>query len=304
MTVVFAAGSGGHLYQLRLLARELSTPDDEVIWITDRTAQTDTLLAGEQVRYVELSAPRDVPAVLRVSREVSRIFSNRKISRVYSTGAGVALSAYLQCLLRGIPFTYIESATRVTGLSLTGRVLDRMPRVDRFVQHASLVNKRWALRPSVFESLAVEKRSRGEEGCSVFVTVGANVQFGFDSLFVQLRRILDESWSVYCQYGVSSESAMYFPGSRMLPWAEVVTRTRSADVVICHAGTGSILTTLMEGKVPVVIPREGGAGEHVDDHQLELARLVGSYGLGIVRAPNELTIEDLIQARSLRCVPK
>ena len=43
-------------------------------------------------------------------------------------------------------------------------------------------------------------------------------------------------------------------------------------MVVTHAGVGSILTCLLNGKRPVVVPRLAGLGEHVDDHQLELAR--------------------------------
>ena len=47
---------------------------------------------------------------------------------------------------------------------------------------------------------------------------------------------------------------------------------RSADKVVTHAGVGSILCADREGHVPLVVPRRHDLGEHVDDHQLELAR--------------------------------
>jgi UDP-N-acetylglucosamine transferase subunit ALG13 len=47
--------------------------------------------------------------------------------------------------------------------------------------------------------------------------------------------------------------------------------TVAASAVICHAGVGSIMTVLAAGKTPVVIPRRRALGEHVDDHQLQIA---------------------------------
>jgi len=52
---------------------------------------------------------------------------------------------------------------------------------------------------------------------------------------------------------------------------EVVASMTRADSVVCHAGVGTIMTALKTGHTPVVIPREARYGEHVDDHQLDIA---------------------------------
>ena len=44
-----------------------------------------------------------------------------------------------------------------------------------------------------------------------------------------------------------------------------------AELVIIHAGAGSVIEALHVGKIPVVMPRRAGYGELVDEHQLELA---------------------------------
>jgi UDP-N-acetylglucosamine transferase subunit ALG13 len=56
-----------------------------------------------------------------------------------------------------------------------------------------------------------------------------------------------------------------------LSFSEVVARIQLADVVVSHAGVGTILCALRAGHTPVVIPRLRRYGEVVDDHQLELA---------------------------------
>jgi len=56
----------------------------------------------------------------------------------------------------------------------------------------------------------------------------------------------------------------------------VVSRTRlmqlmkEADVVVSHAGCGTMLDALSLGHFPVVVARRRALGEHVNDHQLEL----------------------------------
>ncbi len=62
--------------------------------------------------------------------------------------------------------------------------------------------------------------------------------------------------------------------------------------MITHAGVGSILITLMNGKRPIVVPRLARFREHVDDHQLELARRLSE--IGVVRLVEDL--DHLVRA--------
>jgi UDP-N-acetylglucosamine transferase subunit ALG13 len=54
-----------------------------------------------------------------------------------------------------------------------------------------------------------------------------------------------------------------------------------ADVVIAHAGAGSILHALQAGKRPLLMPRLARCGEHRDDHQQELASWLERDGRAI-----------------------
>jgi UDP-N-acetylglucosamine--N-acetylmuramyl-(pentapeptide) pyrophosphoryl-undecaprenol N-acetylglucosamine transferase len=64
-----------------------------------------------------------------------------------------------------------------------------------------------------------------------------------------------------------------------IPFAELAELMGSADSVICHAGVGTIITAIKAGHVPVVIPRRAAHCEHVDDHQLDIARKFAGRGL-------------------------
>jgi UDP-N-acetylglucosamine transferase subunit ALG13 len=64
-----------------------------------------------------------------------------------------------------------------------------------------------------------------------------------------------------------------------LPFDEVVAYIRKARAVVMHAGVGSVMISLANGKRPIVMARRQEFGEHVDDHQLELARRMDATGL-------------------------
>lgn len=63
-----------------------------------------------------------------------------------------------------------------------------------------------------------------------------------------------------------------------LAYEELAGEIRRARVVVCHAGVGSVLTVLANGKRPVVVPRLARFGEAVDDHQLPFARRLAETG--------------------------
>ena len=46
----------------------------------------------------------------------------------------------------------------------------------------------------------------------------------------------------------------------------------SADVVIAHSGVGTIITAIHAEKPIIVFPRLAKYKEHVDDHQLDIAK--------------------------------
>lgn len=53
---------------------------------------------------------------------------------------------------------------------------------------------------------------------------------------------------------------------------------KDSDVVISHSGVGSVMTALRQEKPVIVFPRLAKFGEHVDDHQIEIARTFADRG--------------------------
>ena len=73
---------------------------------------------------------------------------------------------------------------------------------------------------------------------------------------------------------------------------------REASVVISHAGCGTLIQALAAGKVPVVMPRRKHYGEHVDDHQIELAQMMAAERRVILAERVEELPAAIEQARS------
>ncbi|MDQ0240165.1 glycosyltransferase [Arthrobacter bambusae] len=299
MTVMLIAGSGGHLTQLKILADRIPDARDR-IWVTDRTPQSESLLRDERVVFLPHQAPRSIIGLVKNAWILSQGFEPT-VSRMYSTGAGIALSGVLVAYLRRVKFTYIESATRVSSLSLSGKVINWLPFVERFVQHDQIAKGRWKNVGSVFDGFLPTARfdQSSTETLSVFVTVGANQHIGFDRLIRDLHSLIPPSWSAYWQYGPTNIDGLDLNGKPTLSAVEMARQLESADVVVSHAGTGSILSALMAGKIPIVVPRTASTGEHVDQHQEDLAGFASEKGLAIVRDSSQITVEEMIAASRL-----
>jgi UDP-N-acetylglucosamine transferase subunit ALG13 len=121
---------------------------------------------------------------------------------------------------------------------------------------------------------ALEARALRREHPVIFATVGTHAQpFG---------RFLDAlaglGGDVVVQYGHNAPPAGVREAVAFMPFDVLNAHMREADVVVTHAGVGSVLCAREAGHVPVVVPRLHRFGEHVDDHQLELVAALGADG--------------------------
>ena len=70
-----------------------------------------------------------------------------------------------------------------------------------------------------------------------------------------------------------------------------------AEAVICHAGVGTIMSTLGVGKCPVVVARRARFGEHVDDHQVQITSMFAERGIIVACSRPEDIVACLTDAR-------
>ncbi|HVD49761.1 MAG TPA: glycosyltransferase [Gaiellaceae bacterium] len=109
----------------------------------------------------------------------------------------------------------------------------------------------------------------------IFVTLGTQA-YQFDRLLRGLDGIGERLVVQGGASGFRPRGATWFD---YLEYPQLVEQMRSARVVVSHAGVGSVMTSLAEGKRPVVVPRLKRFGEAVDDHQLPFARRLAEGGL-------------------------
>lgn len=67
-----------------------------------------------------------------------------------------------------------------------------------------------------------------------------------------------------------------------------------ADLIITHAGTGSIISPLKKGKKVIVCPRKQALGEHVDNHQEEIVDVFFTEGY-ILKIDENIKLENILK---------
>jgi UDP-N-acetylglucosamine--N-acetylmuramyl-(pentapeptide) pyrophosphoryl-undecaprenol N-acetylglucosamine transferase len=312
MTTLFVATTGGHLTQLDSLASRISpsspsgsTGHDDAVWVTHANEQSRSMLADRDVEFVPYVGVRNLPDVLRCIPYARQLMKRRKLTRAVSTGSGIALGYLPYLAARGVECHYIESATRVSGPSLTGRVLQWVPGVHTYTQYQSWASRRWGYAGSVFDGYESAAVTRELDGVvRVVVTVGAATQYPFRRLFEHLAPLLTPEGAlaqatgrlveVLWQTGDTPVDDLPIRATPVLPAAELGVALSKADIVISHAGTGSALATLNAGRYPILATRDSAQGEQVDDHQHELAAELARRGLASHRDAQGITVDDMV----------
>ena len=134
----------------------------------------------------------------------------------------------------------------------------------------------------------------------IFVSVGTN-EARFDRLLHALADLpLEEKLLIQHGHSVRVERADAELVD-FLSFEGMVEAVRAARVVVTHAGVGSVLVALANGKCPVVVPRRKAFGEAVDDHQLQLGRRFAESGL-VTLVEDTAGLSDAI-ARDQRPAP-
>jgi UDP-N-acetylglucosamine--N-acetylmuramyl-(pentapeptide) pyrophosphoryl-undecaprenol N-acetylglucosamine transferase len=296
VTTLLVASTGGHLKQLHRLHRRLSGVTGPYHWVTFDTPQSRSLLEGEHVDFVPFVGGRDPMNLLRNLPIARRILRDQEIDKAVSTGSSVALPYFALARARRVQCHYIESAARGTGPSTTGRIMSRIPGVRLYAQHRRWADGDWHYRGSVFDSFepadGVERRPGRLR--KLVVTLGTYRGYGFPRLVRRLLDVIPSEAEVLWQTGDTDTRGLGVDGHHAIPDAELRQAIREADVVVAHAGVGAALTTLEAGKCPVLVPRRHARGEHVDDHQIQIASELGWRGLSVSVEADALTLAELV----------
>ncbi|HWI74286.1 MAG TPA: glycosyltransferase, partial [Baekduia sp.] len=257
---------------------------------------------GESVSFVPFVGGRDPVNILKNLPGAARILKRERIDTIVSTGSAVALPFFAVARARGLKCHYIESAARSTGPSVTGTLIGRLPGVNRYAQYPAWAGDRWIYRGSVFDAYAPSAAPAGETPAirRAVVTLGTFKDIGFRRLVLKMLEILPPDAEVLWQTGDTDVSDLGIEGHHAIPERELIDAMSSADVVVAHAGVGTALAAMEVGRAPILVPRRLSHGEHVDDHQIQIADELSRRGLALSVDADDLTLTDLSTAASMR----
>lgn len=298
---LFVASTGGHLAQMVQLAPRIEPDRDLRVWATFDTPQSRSLLTDERVEFVDFMAPRQWRRGVSNLPKAINIFRKYRPGRVFSTGSGIALSFLPIALPLGVHASYIESAARTEGPSLTGTLLSYTPGVRTFTQYKNYASKRWQFGFSVFDTY-----SRWDGGHravvetpKILVLLGT-LDFPFTRLVEQVETSLPKRADVIWQLG-HTRPPTDLPGRyfAFAPASDLASMAKSATAIVAHAGCGSALTSLDAGVSPLLVPRHRAHGEHVDDHQVQVARELADRGIATYVEVEDLTERMLATSHRL-----
>lgn len=304
MTTLFLATTGGHLAQLNDLSNRVPA-NGAAVWVTHENAQSTSMLAERDVQFVPYVGVRNVPDVLRCIPLARRLMNSRHITRAVSTGSGIALGYLPYLATRGVECHYIESAARVNGPSLTGRLLQWVPGIRMYTQYRHWAGTRWRYAGSVLDGFeAVDEPRAPGAVVRVVVTVGTATEYPFRRVFAHLAPLLAQDGPLEQAVGAPLEVLWQTGGTPVddlgidptpfLPATSLTAALQKADIVVSHAGTGSALATLEGGRFPLLVTRDHARGEAGDNHQRELAGELSRRRLGLYRDVGSITVDDLL----------
>ena len=125
----------------------------------------------------------------------------------------------------------------------------------------------------------------------IFVAVGTQ-KFPFNRLLKAVDDLIGQgvlSGEVFAQIGHSDYVPRHYAYQRFLPREEFQSRINDCDLLITHSGVATIIAGLKLHKPVVVVPRHAQFGEHVDDHQVQIAESFSEKNLLVMcKQPDDL----------------
>lgn len=127
----------------------------------------------------------------------------------------------------------------------------------------------------------------------IFITVGT--QLSFERLISTVDNFfLDKPCDdVFAQIGPSDAPPKNIKSSQFISPKEAEEYFKSADLIIAHAGMGSVLTALKYKKPILIMPRKESLFEHRNNHQMATAKWLQNLS-GVFVAWDEVELACLL----------
>lgn len=129
----------------------------------------------------------------------------------------------------------------------------------------------------------------------IFVTVGTHEQ-QFNRLIEEIDKLVEFGYikeEVIIQSGFSTYNVKNCKSEKIITYQQMIKNIKDARIVITHGGPATFIMPLQMGKIPVVVPRMKKYGEHVNDHQLNFAKIVE------LRLGNIILVEQIEELRKV-----
>ncbi len=107
----------------------------------------------------------------------------------------------------------------------------------------------------------------------IFVVLGTQ-KFQFNRLLKKIDQLIESgviAEEVFAQVGHSDYVPRHYKYTAFLDKSTFEKYIGESDILLSHSGVGTIISGLKLGKPVVVVPRLAKHGEHIDDHQVEIA---------------------------------
>ena len=118
---------------------------------------------------------------------------------------------------------------------------------------------------------------RGVDILKILVTIGSMKEKKFTRLFNIIDELCEENIidknNVIAQVGFDGYKSKNFKTFDMISDKSFKKIINECDLIITHAGTGTVISCLKQNKKVIVFPRMSKFNEHYDDHQLELCNI-------------------------------
>jgi UDP-N-acetylglucosamine transferase subunit ALG13 len=303
--ICLSAAGGGHFRQLL---------DIEPLWsqyahffVTENTVLTRALSNKEDIENI----PHFALGQMRIGKSLAMvraacsscltslsIILRRRPDIVITTGSGSQYFILLWARLFGAKIVLLDSFARFHAPSKFARLAGPLAHLK--VAQSAQSSRKWHGSRN-FDPLEIEPSTPNNKERLLFATVGATLPYPrLENAIVELKRAGKIPEKVILQVGCSTKQHEPVEGLQVVadvPFGELQDLLDRADLVVCHAGTGSILTALAKNCAVVAMPRSIKMGDHYDNHQDEIATVF--EGRGLIQTAEDATslVDALDRAR-------
>lgn len=294
LRLCLAASGGGHVRQL--LDLKPLWQDYDYFFVTEDTALGRSIGTEHDSYFVphvalgqaKLGAPFTMLANAAKSLITSfQIIRKTRPDVVVTTGAGSMIFIVLWARLFGARIALVDSFARFAKPSAFALLAGPIAHL-KVAQSAQSAAK-WK-GAKCFDPFRMLDGPRPQKQPLLFATVGATLPFErLTAMVAEAKRAGHAPEEVLIQTGEGGAALEGLNCVESLPFDEVQSVLDKADIVVCHGGTGSLITALRAGCRTIAVPRRYELGEHYDNHQAEISETFKDRGLiEIADTPEEL----------------